>query len=353
MKFKYIFFACVLFSWIHSVEGQDAHFSQFYASPLTLNPATAGTYKGTFRISTVYRDQWRSALDNPLKTFAISGDVSFDVKYHKNTAPDKVALGITFFGDRVSLFDFNTNEVVLTGAYHKLLNPKNKQYIGIGFQGGVFQKTVNYEYLTFEDQYNSVDGYTLGTAENLPINNRAFADVSLGLYYTVSPNKNINFHAGLGYFHANKPNISFYNSEDIINQSLIKVNVLDPKWSFHTGVSFKTSDRLSVEPRVNALVQGVFTEVNAGATFRYKTDPQAARYFLIGPYIRGVKDYNQFAMESFIIMTGFEINNFIIGLSYDQSLRSLIKDRRSLSSFELSLIYIGEHHNEDNFCPQW
>ncbi|HRO74191.1 MAG TPA: type IX secretion system membrane protein PorP/SprF, partial [Saprospiraceae bacterium] len=31
-------------------DAQDAHFSQFYASPLTMNPATAGTYKGTFRI---------------------------------------------------------------------------------------------------------------------------------------------------------------------------------------------------------------------------------------------------------------------------------------------------------------
>lgn len=75
---------------------QDAHFSQFYASPLTLNPAIAGTYNGTFRISTIYRDQWRSALDNPLRTFAISGDVKFDLDYGSKNLPDIVALGITF-----------------------------------------------------------------------------------------------------------------------------------------------------------------------------------------------------------------------------------------------------------------
>jgi len=61
------------------VSSQDAHFSQFYASPLTLNPAIAGTYTGTFRISAIYRDQWRSAVDDPLKTFAVSGDVKFNV----------------------------------------------------------------------------------------------------------------------------------------------------------------------------------------------------------------------------------------------------------------------------------
>lgn len=342
----------IIGKWTISI-GQDAHFSQFYASPLTMNPATAGTYKGTFRISTIYRDQWRSALENPLKTFAISGDVNFDVKYQKNAAPDKVALGITFFGDRVNLLDYNTNEVVLTAAYHKVLNARSKQYLGVGIQGGVFQKSLNYENLTFHDQYNSLDEYSLGTAENLPVNNRAFADISLGLYYTVSPSKLTTFYAGLGYFHANKPNISYYNSDDIINENLIRRDILNSKLSAHAGISFKTADRLSVEPRVNFLKQGAYSELNLGVSFRYKLDPQAAKYFLIGPYIRGVKDYNKFGVESFIAMVGLELNNFIIGFSYDQNLGSLVRDRKSLSSFEISLIYIGEHSNEDNFCPQW
>jgi len=48
-------------------KAQDAHFSQFYSAPLLLNPALAGTMDGTFRIASVYRDQWRSALEQPLK----------------------------------------------------------------------------------------------------------------------------------------------------------------------------------------------------------------------------------------------------------------------------------------------
>lgn len=353
LKQNILFIFILIVGIYYTTNGQDAHFSQFYASPLTMNPATAGTYKGTFRISTIYRDQWRSALDNPLKTFAISGDVNFDLKYHKNAAPDKVALGITFFGDRVSLFDFNTNEVVLTAAYHKVLNARNKQYLGVGVQGGVFQKSVNYEFLSFQDQYNSIDGYTLGTAENLPFNNRAYADISLGVYYTVSPSKNTTFHAGLGYFHTNKPNISYYNSDDIINNNLIRTDILNPKLSIHSGISFKTTDKLWLEPRINYLNQGSHSELNLGTTFRYKLDPQSAKYLLIGPYLRGVKNYNNFGLESFIAMAGVELNNFILGFSYDQNLGSLIKDRRSLSSFEISIIYIGEHSNEDNFCPQW
>ncbi|MBK8628237.1 MAG: PorP/SprF family type IX secretion system membrane protein [Saprospiraceae bacterium] len=343
---------CGLFSSL-ILRSQDPHFSQFYASPLTLNPAIAGTYTGTFRISTIYRDQWRSSLDNPLKTFSASGDVKFDLNYGNKSLPDIIALGITFFGDRVSTFDFNTNQIVLTGAYHKALDKRTKQYLGIGVQGGIFQRSINYEDLSFQDQYNAIDGYTLGTGEYLPPNNKAFADVSLGLYYSITPSKTFNFHAGLGYFHLTKPNLAFYNTPDIINPNIYRTDILPAKWSIHTGASIKTTDRMSIQPRVNALVQGPNTELNLGTTFRYKLSKTAGRYLLLGPYLRGVKNYDNFGLESLIGMVGLEMNNFILGVSYDQNLKALANERRSLSSLEISIIYIGEHHNDDNFCPQW
>ncbi len=342
-----------MFVYNYSLLGQDAHFSQFYASPLTLNPAIAGTYTGTFRISTIYRDQWRSALDNPLRTFAASGDVKFDLNYGGKNLPDVIAFGITFFGDRVTTFDYNTNQIMLTAAYHKALDKRTKQYLGIGIQGGILQKSINYEDLTFQDQFNAVDGYTFETGENLPPNNKAFADVSLGLYYSITPSKSFSYHAGMGYFHFNKPNLSFYNTPDIIDPKLVRADTLGAKWSLHTGASIKTADRMYIQPRINALIQGPYSELNLGATFRYKLSKTSGKYLLAGPYIRGVKNYDNFGMESIIAMVGLEMNNFILGLSYDQNVSSLVKDRRSLTSLEISLIYIGEHHNDDNFCPQW
>ena len=46
-----IFFANV-------VSAQDPSFSQFFASPLTLNPALTGKFNGDLRAAGNYRNQW-------------------------------------------------------------------------------------------------------------------------------------------------------------------------------------------------------------------------------------------------------------------------------------------------------
>ncbi|HOA38555.1 MAG TPA: type IX secretion system membrane protein PorP/SprF, partial [Flavihumibacter sp.] len=38
-----------------ALKAQDPHFSQFFASPLTLNPAYTGKFNGTVRVSGNYR----------------------------------------------------------------------------------------------------------------------------------------------------------------------------------------------------------------------------------------------------------------------------------------------------------
>ena len=42
-----------------SLNAQDIHFSQFYASPLTLNPAMTGFVNGDCRAGVIYRNQWK------------------------------------------------------------------------------------------------------------------------------------------------------------------------------------------------------------------------------------------------------------------------------------------------------
>ncbi|MEM8909741.1 MAG: type IX secretion system membrane protein PorP/SprF, partial [Bacteroidota bacterium] len=98
-----------------SLSAQDKHFTQFYSAPLTLNPALTGAFDGRYRVSAIYRDQWRGALDEPYVTFASAIDVKFDLEL-SNRYEDAVAIGLLFFSDRVNGIDFNTNQIALSGA---------------------------------------------------------------------------------------------------------------------------------------------------------------------------------------------------------------------------------------------
>ena len=42
---------------ISSVKAQDIHFSQFYASPMNMNPATTGVIGCDMRFSAIYRNE--------------------------------------------------------------------------------------------------------------------------------------------------------------------------------------------------------------------------------------------------------------------------------------------------------
>ena len=192
---KIFTFFLFLFIFMNLAKAQDKHFTQFYASPLTLNPALTGAFDGRYRVGGIYRDQWRGVLDNPYVTFAGSVDVRFDITLDSRYK-DAFAVGLLFYNDEVPGIDFSTNQIALSGAFHKGLDFDKKQFLSLGFQAGLAQRNINYENLTFDDQFNNLDAYSFPTLEDLPENNFAFSDFNVGLNYTYSPKRNMNFFIG-------------------------------------------------------------------------------------------------------------------------------------------------------------
>ena len=330
--------------------GQDPHFSQFYASPLNLNPALAGTASGNYRVSVNYRDQWRGALDNPLKTFGASGDLKHLMNDRQNR-PDILAGGFMFFSDQVGGFDLNTNQIALVGAYHKSLSQDFDNYLGIGVQFGLNQKSINYEDLFFQDQFNAIDGFDLQTGELLPANNFAFLDLVVGINYSTSPQKGKQYYGGLSYAHISSPNISFYRSDESPDPDLIKENRLHAKLSSYVGASFQTTQNLEVQPRALLLLQGPHMQINMGSNFKYKVGERSGTYVHFGPWLRFAKNEQNIGVESVVFSVGYEIKNFMLGISYDHSISDLVTDRTGLNALEISISYLGEVDNNDGFCP--
>lgn len=356
MKFNPLFSVLTLFicgmSMLLSTSayGQDPHYSQFYASPLTLNPALAGTAAGNYRIAVNYRDQWRGALDNPLKTFGVAGDLKF-VMNDREARPDIAAGGFMFFSDQVGDFDLNTNQIAIMGAYHKSLSQKFDNYLGIGFQLGLLQKSINYEDLFFQDQFNAIDDFNLTTGELLPANNYAFLDFAVGLNYSIAPVKGKQYYAGLSYAHLTSPNVSFYRIDDTPNLDLVRDNAIHAKLTGYVGASFQTSENLEIQPRALFLSQGPHTEVNLGTNLKYKFSESDKTFIHFGPWLRFVQNEEAFGVESIVFSAGYELKNMLIGISYDHSISDLVTDRKGLNAFEISITYLGEVDNNDGFCP--
>jgi len=330
---------------------QDKHFTQFYASPLTLNPALSGAMEGTYRIGAIYRDQWRKVLDNPIKTFSMAADLRFEANRRKSTE-DAIGLGIMFFNDKVSVVDFSTTQIAVSLAYHKALGLNKDQFLSIGLQGGLTQRNVNYGSLNFGDEFNLATGYTGTTSELLPANNFAFPDLNAGINYTSQFAGEGRFFAGASIHHVLKPKISFY--EDPTNTTVPQGGKLYPKINVQLSASipFDRSNRSSMQPRLLAAMQGPHMEINAGTNFRFAMGQYGGSALHFGTWARPVRNDGGFGFDAVVALFGLEVKSMLFGLSYDLNLKALQANQRQ-GAFELSITYIGNHDNEKVLCPKF
>jgi hypothetical protein len=87
-----LFFTLVVFLLAGtSVRAQDPGFSQFFASPLTLNPALTGKFNGVVRVAGNYRNQWPS-INNAF----ITSTISVDAPIFRNKLPENDTWGLFF-----------------------------------------------------------------------------------------------------------------------------------------------------------------------------------------------------------------------------------------------------------------
>src|SRR5258706_14720539 len=165
MKHWFIFFLygfglCMpLISW-----AQDKMLTQAFAHPVDLNPAFAGDVDGRYRISLAYRDQWRSIIASPFTTMAIYGDLKI---IPNDRSDDYFGAGFSLVTDRTAILNINQNMLSVYGSYNKAINADQDQYLSAGINLGIAQRSVNYENIYFNDQFNGLDEYSLSTAENL------------------------------------------------------------------------------------------------------------------------------------------------------------------------------------------
>ena len=328
------------------LQAQDRHFSQFYASPLTLNPALTGMSDGKYRAAISHRNQWQSILDEPFVTTGAAFDGKFS-PYKNRRIPDAFGVGVSFFSDKISSSDFTNNQIMLSFAYHKALDMRGTQFLSAGYQLGIGQRSINLQSVTFGDQFDGVNGYVLPTGENFPTNNIAHADMAAGVFWTYAPKANRNVYVGASLSHFNQPNISFFRDldEPIVNRLLMK-------YALHAGYRAALNTRTSIEPRALFLMQGQQIELNVGANVKTLISDYLNGYLHLGGWVRPVSDTeNGMTVDAIVLMTAFQVSSFQVGLSYDINVSSLASATNARGGLELSFIFIGDYENDSVICP--
>ncbi|MFH1320703.1 MAG: PorP/SprF family type IX secretion system membrane protein [Bacteroidota bacterium] len=330
---KNIIIYVILINLCNLCYAQDIHFSQFYQTPLLINPALTGSFNGDMRALINYKDQWRS-IASPYKTMALSYDAALLKKKWENSY---LGAGFSAFNDRVAKFNWGITQFSLSLSSIISLNEQHK--VSAGLQGGIAQRSFNSTNLKWDNQFDGQNyDVALPSSETENFNSRIFGDFSAGVSWsfakeqsTMSANDHFMANAGVALYHINKPEQNFYSYE---------INRLYSKLVLHGGtyIGIKNTN-ITLIPSVLFLKQGPAQEINLGGMIRYRLK-QESKYtgfikeaaVLFGGHYR--------TEDAFIPSFMLEIANFALGISYDVNTSGLRAASNGQGGVEISLRYI-------------
>ena len=279
---------------------QDPQFTQFYANPIYLNPAFAGS-NGCPRFNLNYRNQWPSLSGNYV-TYSASYD-----SYFKNI---NGGIGVIGMHDRQGQGTIATTMIGLIYSYHLKVNRKFSMLFGA--RAAMFNKFLDWDKLTFGDMIDPRKGFIYKTGDVPRSGSRYFFDASAGF---VGYSKHFFF--GGAVHHLNRPNESMIEGE----------SKLPMRFTGHMGAEIKLGQKsqynngTSIMPNVIYQYQNGFQEISIGTYVKYGV-------FTFGAWYRN--------RDAFILSLGIRTDKFKIGYSYDVTV-SKLNNGVSGGSHEVSL----------------
>lgn len=316
-------FILVIFTRGSEVAAQDFHLSQYYASPLTLNPANTGMYDGDHRGHVQIRSQWQSLVTNPFTTALLSYDKPWlrDRKY---------GYGGYLIHNTAGRGGLTLLSVMLSGAYNIPIDPHREHTLTTGLQLGITHRSVNVSNLTFDNQYSfSYNGGdfdpSLSNGENFTRTGFVMFDANYGISYRFRrEDLSISPFGGFALQHLTGPKETFLGSN----------NHFPRRWNFYGGADYKINEKITATPHFLLMYQAKNTEIKFGALGFYYLEKSDAWVFL-GPYYRN--------RDAAVIHAGLIYKKeYRAAISYDINTSPLKSLTRSRGGFEITFTYTRE-----------
>lgn len=336
--FKILFLITIVF--VHqNLCAQDLHFSQFYNSPLTTNPANTGFIPDAdYRIGINYRSQWASLIPNPYTTVSASADVQLFKDKMEN---GWIGLGGLLLSDKAGSGSLRSDKFYGSVAFHKMLG--NSSLLSAGFNLGYVSKRIDPTNLKFPEQFNGkfFDAAIPASVQFSNINIDYF-DLQVGMNYAYFPEENIYINAGYSIHHVNKPKETFFND----NTSVGKIPVRHI--GFLNGI-FKVNPKVILKPNIYFTTQTNAIELTAGANANYNlSEYDDDKQLIFGLYYR--------YKDAIIPVVGFETKQTSFTFTYDATASSLSKFNNFRGGAEISIVKKGFYPttvDRQSLCPKF
>jgi len=324
--------------------GQDLHFTQFYASPLTLNPSETGKIAEDWRVGGNLKQQWpwaKQARQHNFLTYSAYGDIAL----LRSVLPegDWLGVGLVILNDRAGDGNLKTTKLFLSAAYHKRMGYDGKYMLSLGIGGGFVQKQVDVDRLIFNNQWQDFFfDSDAPTGENISGDETLrYFDMNSGVTFTYIHNRDISASLGVGINHLTRPKESFTSTKD---------------------------NRLGIRPVINGKSSIRFNKIwhiEPSFVYMYQKKAQEIIINTIGGYtlqsgpIHGSIIYAGFsyrAKDALSPVVGFEYERVRILANYDINLSTLTPASNGVGGFEISVEYRGIFPNNTNIrlvpCPR-
>ncbi|RYZ17052.1 MAG: type IX secretion system membrane protein PorP/SprF, partial [Sphingobacteriales bacterium] len=245
---------------------QDLHFSQWFNSPLTTNPANTGFIPDAdYRLGANYRNQWSSIMSMPYKTMSVWGDAQV---FRDRIESGWLGIGGAILRDAAGSGNLVSTKVYGSLAYHQMLGTAH--LLSAGFNVGWANKRLNTTDLRFPDQFDGkFFDATLPTSVALDYSAVNYFDMQLGLNYAFFPSENLYINGGASVHHINRPRESFFRSDVTDSLGGIVDGRIAPRYIGFVNASIKLNDMVIVNPMGYYTRQAGASEMVVGGNVQY------------------------------------------------------------------------------------
>lgn len=189
-----------------NIHAQDIHFSNFYASPLNLNPALSGLFRGNIRFTALYRDQYRT-VSRPYQTAALGVDFLNKRRRNKHVM---FGYGLQINYDIAGDSRFSSTQLIVPLAIHFPVK-REKLILSLGISPALHFYSFSQAGMQLPNQFID-DRYVASQAmdDDFSQLSTSLFDLAVGANIKFFPKSTQTYSFGLALHNVNEPQLSFY-----------------------------------------------------------------------------------------------------------------------------------------------